>query len=50
MAEVEKIASRDEVFRTILAGTYDPGSPFSQLRGMPHIIERIYTLATTKCK
>ena len=49
-AIVPDAANKDQILLLILAGTYDPESPFFKLGGMPHIVKRIYTLATCERK
>ena len=41
-------ANRDQVLLTLLAGVYDPGSVLSQLRGIPHLVKRVFELSTNE--
>ena len=47
--EVEAFpATRDEIFLALLSGVHDAESPLSALRGIPHVIKLIFTLATNE--
>ena len=41
-------ATRDQILMTLLKGVYDPGSPLSTLRGIPHLLHLIFQLATNE--
>ena len=41
-------ATRDQILMTLLQGVYDPESPLSTLRGIPHLLRLIFQLATNE--
>ena len=41
-------ATRDEILMTLFKGVYDPESPLSTLRGIPHLLRLIFQLATNE--